>query len=104
MCSRWTAGGATMLQRLKLFTHLLGLYLRPHQGMALLERVQTSNLSDDDRDRITHIMRAALKLPAARGNKPSVLEASGSPRPTPQRAATRPRQSATASRRCQRPV
>ena len=60
-----------MLQRLKLFKHLLGVYLNPHQGMALLERVQASNLSDADRDRVTRIMRATLKLPDAPGEEPS---------------------------------
>jgi len=93
-----------MLQRLKLFKHLLGLYLHPHQGMELLERVQASNLSDDNRDRITRIIRATLKLSAARGHEPSAPDASLSPRPTPQRDATRQRQSAHASRRRQRPV
>ncbi len=47
-----------MFQRLKLLKDVLWLYLRPQQGMALLERVQASNLRDDDRDRVTHIIRA----------------------------------------------
>ena len=75
MCSLWTAGGATMLQRLKLFKHLLGIYLNPRQGMALLERVQASTLSDEDRDRVTRIMRATLKLPDAPGHEPSAPDA-----------------------------
>lgn len=93
-----------MLQRLKLFTRLLGVYLNPHQGMALLERVKASNLSDADRDRITRIIRATLQLPDARGHEPSAPDAPLPPRPTPQREATGQRQSAHASRRCQRPV
>ena len=75
MCSLWTAGGATMLQRLKLFKHLLGIYLNPRQGMALLERVQASTLSDEDRDRVTRIIRATLKLPDDPVQEPSSPEA-----------------------------
>jgi len=56
-----------MFQRLKLLKGLLGLFLSRPQGMALLERVQGSNLSDDDRDRVTRIIRATLKLPDAPG-------------------------------------
>ena len=75
MGSLWTAGGTTMFQRLKLFKYLLGVYLNPHQGMALLERVQASSLGEDDRDLITHIMRATLKLPDAHWQEPSSPEA-----------------------------
>jgi hypothetical protein len=49
MCLLWTAVATPMLQRLKLLKDLLGLYLSRGQAMALLERVQASNLSDDDR-------------------------------------------------------
>ena len=56
-----------MFDWLKLLKDLLGLFLRRQQGMALLERVQASNLSDEDRDRVTRIMRATLKLPDALG-------------------------------------
>ena len=56
-----------MFQGLKLLKRLLGLYLSRQQGLALLERVQASNLSDDDRDRVTRIIRATLKLPDAPG-------------------------------------
>ena len=96
--------GATMLQRLKLFTRLLGVYLNPQQGMALLERVNASNLSDADRDCITRIMRALLQLPEARGHEPSAPDAPLPPRPAPPREATGQRQSAHAARGCQRPV
>ena len=75
MYSLWTAVATTMFQRLKLLTHLLGLYLSPQQGMALLERVQASTLSDHDRDLITHIIRATLKLPDDPGHEPSAPEA-----------------------------
>ena len=56
-----------MLQRLKLFKRLLGLYLSRQQGLALLERVQASSLSDTDRALVTRIIRATLKLPADPG-------------------------------------
>ena len=59
----WTVRVAAMFQRLKLLKDFLGVYLNPHQGMALLERVQASNLSDADRDRVTRIIRTTLKLP-----------------------------------------
>ena len=52
-----------MLQRLKLFKDLLGLYLNRRQAKELLEQVQASNLSDDDRDRVSHILRLMLRLP-----------------------------------------
>jgi hypothetical protein len=75
-----------MFQRLQLLKRLLGLFLSRHHGMALLERVQASNLSDADRDRVTHIMRATLRLPEAPGHEPSAPDA--------------PAPSAPASRRC----
>jgi hypothetical protein len=76
MGSLWTAGVATMFQGLKLLKDFLSVYLNPHQGMALLERVQASNLSDADRDRVTRIMRATLKLPDDPGDEPSSSDAS----------------------------
>jgi hypothetical protein len=87
MCSLWTAGVTKMFQRLKLFKHLLGLYLHPHQGMALLERVRASSLSDADRDLVTRIMRATLRLPERRVQEPSSPEA-----PAPSAHASRRRQ------------
>ena len=75
MGSLWTAGVATMFQGLKLLKDFLSVYLNPHQGMALLEHVQASNLSDADRDRVTRIIRATLKLPDDPGDEPSSPDA-----------------------------
>ena len=55
----------TMFQRLKLFKGLLGLYLNRRQAEELLEQVQASNLSDAERDRVSHILRLLLRLPDA---------------------------------------
>ena len=77
-----------MLQRLKVLKDVLNLYLNRQTGLALLERVQASDLSDADRDRVSRIMHTMLKLPADPGHEPPLPEAS-----TP---------SAHASRRCQR--
>jgi hypothetical protein len=52
----------TMIQRLKLLKDVLGLYLNRHKGVALLERLQASDLSDEDRAHVSHIMRTMLKL------------------------------------------
>jgi hypothetical protein len=65
-----------MIQRLKLLKDVLGLYLNRQKGIALLERVQASDLSDDDRARVSHIMRTMLKLPDAPGQESSSPEAS----------------------------
>jgi hypothetical protein len=75
MCLLWTVVATMMLQRLKLLKAFLGLYLNRQQGMAFLERVQASNLSDADRALVTRIMRATLQLPAAPGQEPSAPEA-----------------------------
>ena len=64
-----------MFQRLKLLKDFLGVYLNRQQGMAFLERVQTSNLSDADRDLLTRIIRATLKLPDDPVQEPSAPEA-----------------------------
>jgi hypothetical protein len=80
-----------MFQRLKLLKRLLGLYLSRQQGMALLERVQASSLSDNDRALVTRIMRATLKLPDASEQEPSAPEVPLPVRPTPQRKAKRQR-------------
>ena len=63
-----------MVQRLKLLKDFLGVYLNRQQGMAFLERVQASNLSDADRALVTRILRATLKLPDAPGQEPSSSE------------------------------
>jgi len=86
MCLLWTAVATPMLQRLKLLKDLLGLYLSRRQAMALLERIQASNLSDDDRNRVNQILRAMLRLPDASLQEPSSLEA-----PLPQGKAKRQR-------------
>ena len=91
-----------MFQRLKLLKCLLGLFLSRPQGMALLERVQASNLSDDDRDRVTRIIRATLKLPDAPGEEPSAPAAPFPARPTPQGKAKRQRHAAKSACRRQR--
>ena len=88
MCSLWTAVATTMFQRLKLLKDFLGVYLNRQQGMAFLERVQASDLSDADRDLVSRIIRATLKLPADPVHEPSSPEA--------------PDHSARASRRRQR--
>jgi len=75
MCSLWTAVATTMLQRLKLLKDFLALYLRPHQGIALLERVQASHLGEADRARVSHILRVMLRLPAASLQEPSAPQA-----------------------------
>jgi hypothetical protein len=64
-----------MWQRLKLLKDLLCLCLSRRQAMALLERVQASNLSDDDRNHVSHILRAMLRLPDESVQEPSSLEA-----------------------------
>ena len=70
-----TAVATTMLQRLKLLKALLGIYLNRQRGMAFLERVQASNLSDADRALVTRIIRATLQLPDAPGPESSSPEA-----------------------------
>src|SRR6266436_6617604 len=71
MCLLWTTVATPMLQRLKLLKDLLGLSLSRRQAMALLERVQASNLSDADRNRVSHILRAMLRLPDESVQEPS---------------------------------
>ncbi len=64
-----------MFQRLNFLIRFLGLYLSRQQRMALLESVQASSLSDDDRDRVTQIIRAMLRLPDDPVQEPSAPEA-----------------------------
>ena len=75
-----------MFQRLKLLKDFLGIYLNRRQGMAFLERIQASNLSADDRDLVSRIIRATLKLPDDRGHEPSSPDA-----PAPSAPASRRR-------------
>ncbi|HEY5869186.1 MAG TPA: hypothetical protein VI542_27080 [Candidatus Tectomicrobia bacterium] len=72
----WTAVATTMLQRLKLLKDVLSLYLNRQKGMALLARVQASDLRDEDRARVSRIIRTMLKLPDAPEQEPSSPEAS----------------------------
>ena len=97
MCLLWTAVAPPMWQRLKRLTDLLGLSLSRRQAMALLARIQASNLSDDERNRVNHILRAMLRLPEASLQEPSSLEA-----PFPQGTSKRQRHCAQALRRRQR--
>jgi hypothetical protein len=65
-----------MFQRLKLLKDILALYLNRQKGTALLERVHTSDLSDEDRARVSRILRTMLKLPDAPGQQASSPAAS----------------------------
>lgn len=77
---RWTAVGTTMLQRLKLLKEAFSLYLNRQKGIALLERVASSDLSAEDRARVSRILRTMLKLPDKPGKQPSSPEAAASRR------------------------
>jgi hypothetical protein len=65
-----------MFRWLKLLKDVLGLSLKRQKGMALLERIHGSDLSDEDRARISRIMRTMLRLPDKLGQEPSSPEAS----------------------------
>jgi hypothetical protein len=69
----------TMWQRLKLLTVLLGVFLSRRHGRALLARVHASNLGEADRDLVTRILRAALRLPEAPVPERFVLDAPAAP-------------------------
>jgi hypothetical protein len=69
-----------MLQRLKRLKEVFGLYLNRQKGMALLERVVSSDLSAADRARVSRIIRTMLKLPDEPGKQPSSPEATASRR------------------------
>ena len=64
-----------MLQQLKLLKDVFGLSLNQQKGMALLERVESSDLSAEDRARVSRILRTMLKLPDEPGKQPSSPEA-----------------------------
>jgi hypothetical protein len=66
----------TMIQRLKWLKNVLDLSLNRQKGMAVLERVQASDFSDEDRARVSHIMRTMLKLPDNPGHASSSPEQS----------------------------
>jgi hypothetical protein len=76
-----------MFQRLKVLKDVLSLYLNRQTGLALLERVHASDLSDAARDRVSRIMGTMLKLPAAPVHEPPLPEVS-----TPSAHASRRRQ------------
>jgi len=97
MYSLWTAVAPTMFQRLKLLKDFLGLFLNRRQAKELLEQVQASNLSDDDRDRVSQILRFMLRLPDESLQKPSSPETPLPARPTPPGQAKGQGPSATAS-------
>jgi hypothetical protein len=99
MCSFQTTVATAMFQRLKLFINLLALYLNRQKGMALLERVQASSLSDDDRDRVSHILRVMVRLRDDPVQESFPPQAPVPDRPPARRQAKRQRQSANASRR-----
>lgn len=84
MYSLWTAVAPTMFQRLKLLKDFLSLFLNRRQAKELLEQVQASNLSDDDRERVSQILRLMLRLPEESLQKPSCAcpPLTGSPHPT----------------------
>jgi hypothetical protein len=58
----WTAVGTTMLQRLKLLKDVVGLYLNRQKGIALLERAHASDLSDEDRARVSRIIPDSIRF------------------------------------------
>ena len=60
-----------MVQRLRLLKDFRGLSLHPRQGMAFRARIQASDGSAADRDRVSRILRATLQLPAEPGHEPS---------------------------------
>ena len=64
-----------MFQRLKVLKDMLSLSLNRQAGLALLERVQASDLSGADRDRVNRIMRTMLTLPADPVHEPPLPEA-----------------------------
>jgi hypothetical protein len=66
----------TMLQRLKLLKDVFGLSVNRQKGMALLERIASSDLSTEDRARVSQILRTMLKLPEKPGQQPDAPEAS----------------------------
>ena len=82
----------TMFQRLKRLKSVFGLYLNRQNGLALLERVESSDLSAEDRARVSRILRTMLTLSDAPGQGPSSPEVSTPSAPT------------ASSRRRQRPA
>jgi hypothetical protein len=79
-----------MLQRLKRLKDFLGLSLNRQKGLALLARVQASDLHEADRACVSRIIRTLLKLPEDPGPEPPLPEASDPAAPASRR---RPRHS-----------
>lgn len=46
-----------MFERLNMLMRVASLYFTRHKGLDLLEQIKASDLSDDDRDLIIHIIR-----------------------------------------------
>lgn len=65
-----------MRQQLKLLKDVFGLYVNRQKGMALLDRIESSDLSVEDRARVRHILRTMLQLPDTPGQQPDASEAS----------------------------
>jgi hypothetical protein len=78
-----------MFQQLKLLKDVFGLYVKRQKGRELLERIESSDLSAEDRARVRHILRTMLKLPDAPGQQPDAPEASAPSMP-PSRRRPRP--------------
>ena len=47
-----------MFERLKMLTRVASLYVNRQKGLDLLKQIKASDLSDEDRDRVIHIMRS----------------------------------------------
>jgi hypothetical protein len=65
-----------MFQQRKLLKDVLSLSVNRHKGMALIERVESSDLSAADRAHVSCILRTMLRLPDAPGHEPFSPEAS----------------------------
>jgi hypothetical protein len=81
------AVATTMRPRLKWLKGVLSLLLNRQTGLALLERIHASDLSDADRARISYMRHTMLRLPEDRRHAPSSPDA-----PAPSVHASRRRQ------------
>ena len=79
-----------MFPRLKFLIYFLGLYLNRRKARELLEQVQSSNLNDDARDRLSDILRFMLRLPEETAPEPSSPSPSLPSHSTPARQAKGP--------------
>ena len=71
-----------MFQQLKLLKDAFSLYVNRHKGMALIECVESSDLSAADRAHVSRILRTMLRLPDAPGHEPFSPAASAPSVPT----------------------